>query len=71
MIPSDRIAAIVWAADENGVGAWEVGFHPTAIVPPEWIETFEDGIQIVIEPPWVSELDGRTLGVVNGYFQVI
>lgn len=63
------IPTIVWAEDEHGIGAWEVGFHRRVIVPDAWIEEIE-GIGIVIEPHWHDELKDMTLDVVDGYFQV-
>jgi hypothetical protein len=64
------IAAIVWAEDEAGVGAWEVGFHLRATVPVEWIESLDHGIELVIEPHWREQLDGKILEARNGYLMV-
>jgi hypothetical protein len=63
------LPAIVWAEDENGVGAWEVGFHERGIVPVGFIENI-DGVDIVIEPHWRDGLQGKTLDIVRNYFCV-
>ena len=64
------LPAIVWAEDEHGIGAWEVGFHERRIVPAEFIERI-DGIEIVVEPHWRDGLRGKTLDVVRNHFCVL
>lgn len=69
------VPTIVWAENEGGVGAWEVGYHERAIVPQIWIEEIEgiegiEGIEIVIEPHWHDKLNDKTLDVVEGHFHV-
>ena len=64
------IPAIVWAENECGVSAWEVGYHERAVVLGMWIEEIE-GIEIVIEPHWRDKLSDKTLDVVDGYFHVL
>ena len=63
------IPAIVWAEDESGLGAWEVGYHERAIVPQTWIEEI-NGIEIVLELHWRDKLNDKMLDVVDGYFHV-
>ena len=64
------VPTIVWAENEGGVGAWEVGYHQRAIVPQIWIEEIE-GIEIVIEPHWHDKLNDKALDVVDGHFHVL
>ena len=64
------VAAIVWAEDEAGIGAWELGFHVREIVPTDWIESLDHGIELVVEPHWREQLDGKTLDSRNGYLVV-
>ena len=64
------LPAVVWAEDEHGIGAWEVGFHERRIVPAEFIELI-DGIEIVVEPHWRDGLQGKTLDIVRNHFRVL
>ena len=64
------VPTIVWAENERGVGAWEVGYHKRAVVLGMWIEEIE-GIEIVIEPHLRDKLNDKTLDVVDGYFHVL
>jgi hypothetical protein len=64
------VATIVWAEDEAGVGSWEFGFHLRSIVPTAWIDSLEDGVELVVEPHWRDQLSGKTIDLKSGYLIV-
>lgn len=66
----DAVPSVVWATDtKSGRSYWMIGFYERSKVAEDF---FVDagGVELVVEPQWRRDLDGKQLELSNGYFVI-